>query len=186
MALAYASAAPLETVRVAAAADKKTRPAASAGRAKPGPAVIAAAVVVLALAGVGAGWYFAERKARLADAADAEAAKPVLPAPAQYFPLDPPFVVNLNAPMEGPRYLQVEVQLMTRDPVVLKNMELHAPAIRSALLMLFSQQTAENIGDHAGREALKEQALTEVKRVLQAETRNDAVEGLLFTSFVSQ
>lgn len=171
---------------MAATVDKNSRAVISAKTGKSRSWLLVAVVALLALAGAGAGWYFAERRAAVAAEAAAAAAKPALPAPALYFALEPPFVVNLNGPMDGPRYLQVEVQLMTRDAAVHRSMELHAPAIRSVLLMLFSQQAAESIADHAGKQKLKTQALVEVKKLLQAETGNSAVEDLLFTSFVTQ
>ncbi|NZA27892.1 flagellar basal body-associated FliL family protein [Luteimonas sp. SJ-92] len=140
--------------------------------------VIAAVAVAVAIA-AGAAWFLFARGA----GADPAAA---LPAPAQYFPLNPPFVVNLSGPANGPRYLQVEVQLMTRDPVAFAALEQHAPAIRAHLLMLFSQQTSAGIADRAGRERLQAAALAEVQQLLEAETGRPGADALLFTSFVTQ
>ncbi|MCD7099439.1 flagellar basal body-associated FliL family protein [Stenotrophomonas sp. MMGLT7] len=170
---------------MATAADKNKKTAAkenSGGRSKLLLIAIAAVVVVGAAAG-GAAWYFAGRQS-----ADAQAAAkaPALPAPAQYFAMDPPFVVNLNGPADGPRYLQVEVQLMTRDAEALKSIEANAPAIRAALLMLFSQVDPAAIADRAGKEKLQKQALAEVQARLKAETGKPCADDLLFTSFVTQ
>ena len=60
-------------------------------------------------------------------------------------------MVNLSGPVDGPRYLQVEVQLMTRDPEALPALQTHAPAIRAKLLMLFSQVEPEQIADRPGK-----------------------------------
>ncbi len=59
-------------------------------------------------------------------------------------------MVNLNGADSGPQYLQVEIQLMTRDPLDLANLERHAPAIRARLLMLLAQQDAQGIADRPG------------------------------------
>ena len=74
-------------------------------------------------------------------------------------------MVNLNGADGGPQYLQVEIQLMTRDPVALSDLERHAPAIRARLLMLLAQQDAQGIADRAGKERLQAQALAEVRKL---------------------
>ncbi|MBO9716427.1 MAG: flagellar basal body-associated FliL family protein [Pseudoxanthomonas sp.] len=176
---------------MAAAADKNVRnqPQKSATAPAKGGSklpLIVSVVAVLAAAGAGGGWYWSSRQAAEAEHAAAEAAKPKLPAPAQYLALEPPFVVNLNGADGGPQYLQVEIQLMTRDPVALADLERHSPAIRARLLMLLAQQDARGIADRAGKEKLQAQALAEVRRLMRTETGQPGVEDLLFTSFVTQ
>ena len=176
---------------MAAAADKNVRnPSQKSGTApaKGGSKLplIVSVVAVFAAAGAGGGWYWSSRQTAAAEHAAAEAAKPKLPAPAQYLALEPPFVVNLNGADAGPQYLQVEIQLMTRDPLDLANLERHSPAIRARLLMLLAQQDAQGIADRAGKEKLQAQALAEVRKLMRAETGSPAVEDLLFTSFVTQ
>ena len=144
--------------------------------------IVVAAVLVLGGGGAGA-WFFLKKP----DAAHAKAAaKPAeLPKPAQYFAMEPAFVVNLNgSPDEGPHYLQMEVQLMTRDPEELKLITENAPVIRAHLLMLFSQ--AQDIADITGRKKLQATALADTQKLMSAETGKKCVEELLFTSFVTQ
>lgn len=140
-----------------------------------------AAALAAATAGGGV-WYYSQSHA-LGPAAPS---KPVTPPPALYLALEPAFVVNLPISLDGPRYLQVEVQLMTRDPLALEKLRSNIPAIRARLLMFFSQTDPEQIGDRVGMEALQTSALAEVKTLMQAETGTDAAEALLFTSFVTQ
>jgi flagellar FliL protein len=155
---------------------------------KPWLLIIAIAVITVGAAGGGA-WFFIshsdDAKAEQHAAKD-QAKTGNVPAPAQYFALEPPFVVNLIGSAGGARYLQVEVQLMTRDPEAMKNIQLHAPAIRAKLLMLFAQQNAEALITRTGKERLQNEALTDVKKLLIAETGKPSVEALLFTSFVMQ
>ena len=135
----------------------------------------------------GGAWYFTSHGAKEEKAEAPAAKKPgEVPAPAQYFALEPPFVVNLVGETGGARNLQVEVQLMTRDPESLKAIELHAPAIRARLLMLFAQQDAAGLMSREGKERLQNPALGEVKALLVAETGKPSAESLLFTSFVMQ
>ena len=95
------------------------------------------------------------------------------------------FVVNL-ADTDAVRYLQADVQLMTRDPATSAALELHAPAIRNRLLLLFSQQASSQLMQRSGKERLQEQALAEVVALLRAEDAPDKVEAVLFTSLVTQ
>jgi flagellar protein FliL len=170
--------------------DKKAPAKASAdkGEKKKGgklPLIIAI-VAVLAAGGAGAGWYLSSSKSAEAEHAAAAPKKPAVPAPALYLPLDPAFVVNLSGAESGPQYLQVEVQLMTRDAVQLEHLKSNAPAIRAALLMLFAQQRGTDVIDVPGRKKLQAAALAEVQKLMSAETGEKCAEGLLFTSFVTQ
>lgn len=172
---------------MATAADKTKKPTDTAKAASPRrPLLVTALIAVLAAAAAGgAAWYFTQ--AAQADAEGKTAAKPkARPAPARYFALEPPFVVNLNGPADGPRYLQVEVQLMTRDNDALDAIRIHSPALRARLLMLFSQVAPEQIADRAGKEKLQAASLAEVQKVLLAETGKKCADDLLFTSFVTQ
>jgi flagellar FliL protein len=173
---------------VATATDTAKKSGVAAREKRGGKGILfgALAGIVVAAAAGGGIWYLIGKKSAAPAAAPKAAATGALPAAALYFALDPAFVVNLNGPADGPRYLQVEVQLMTRDPVALKNLESNAPAIRSRLLMLFSQVQPQDIADRPGKEKLQAQALAEVQKLMKAETGNKGAEALLFTSFVTQ
>jgi Flagellar basal body-associated protein len=163
---------------------KATAPAQSGGGLGSKLPTILSALALLVAAVSAAGWFISSRKAPEPAAAPAAAAG--LPAQAQYMALEPPFVVNLAASEDGPHYLQVEIQLVTRDTNALANLERHAPAIRARLLMLLAQQSAADIADRAGKERLQKEALEEVQKLMRAETGNPSAEDLLFTSFVTQ
>lgn len=142
--------------------------------------ILVVAVVLLAGGGGGAFWWM-QSKAHAAEAA----AKPAARMPAQYFALEPAFVVNL-ADTDTVRYLQADVQLMTRDADTLAALELHAPALRNRLLLLFSQQSAAQLAQRTGKERLQEKALAEVQAVLKREKGPAKVEAVYFTSLVTQ
>lgn len=98
-----------------------------------------------------------------------------------------PLLVNLADTSEAD-FLQVEVQLLTSSPELEAKVKAHMPALRHALLTLFSQQKSPELKTAQGREQLRQQALAEVRKVLekQAEIDPDEVEDLLFTSFIMQ
>ena len=158
--------------------------------------VIVMVIAVLA-AGGGAAAYFmggdADEEEAVADdgktqkggkAAKKKDQKPKLPA--QYVKLEPPFVVNFEA--KGMmRFLQVAVEVMTRDPETAELITKNDPMIRNDLIMLLGSQTYETISSREGKEKLRTEALNVVAKVIEAEGGNPKhVEQLYFTSFVMQ
>lgn len=162
--------------------------AAAAPEPKKGfPILLVLGVLLGGLAiGGGVAWFVLPKPDPAATpAAAAAAATPAARGPAQYVAIEPAFVVNL-ADEGSTRYLQTELQVMTRDPKIATDIGTHLPAIRNALLMLFSKQTQAELRTTEGREKLQNAALAEVNRVLKEETGNEGVEALFFTSFVTQ
>ena len=197
----------------AAAKDKeKQAPAAAKGGSKKLLIIIAAAVVALGGAGGGA-WFFmnkghadeeamadADEGEHEADAKDAKsekgkskkdkkakkgkAAEPKLPA--IYVEFAPPFVVNFDA--KGVmRFLQVSIQVMTRDHETSEMIKLHDPKIRNNMLLLLGSQTLDTISSMEGKEALRKQSLETIAKIVEDEGgEGKKVEDLYFTSFVMQ
>lgn len=142
---------------------------------------IAIAVAVLG-AGGGVAWWKVQSALH---AAEARAKAPPVKAPAQYHALEPAFVVNL-ADQDAVRYLQADVQLVTRDPETFAAFDVHGPAIRNSLLLLFGQQSSAQLAQRSGKERLQEAAKLEVRQVLKREGAPDKVEAVIFTSLVTQ
>lgn len=105
--------------------------------------------------------------------------------PAVYVPIDPAFVVNF---IDGgkARFLQITMEIMTRNVDVPQYIATHMPAIRNNLVMLFSSQTYENISTLEGKEGLREEALSVVQDILEQETGDAGIEAVYFTSLVMQ
>ncbi len=118
-------------------------------------------------------------------AAGAEEAEEKEQHPPTYIALDPPFVVNFDNPTVA-RFLQVKVQVMTRDPEVAKAIEEHMPVIRNNLVMLFSGQKYEEVATREGKERLRKQTLAEIRKVLEERIGRPGVEDVYFTAFVMQ
>ncbi len=106
-------------------------------------------------------------------------------APANYLPLDPALVVNLQHPDKS-RFLQTTVQLMTRDDDVFDAARLHSPAIRSALIMLFGTVDYETVSTREGKERLQDQARSVADEVLMELAGRQGIDAVYLTSFVVQ
>lgn len=104
---------------------------------------------------------------------------------AQYLPISPAIVVNLNDNVNM-RYLSVDMELMSRSNGGVEAAKTHMPRIRNTLMMLFTQQKYDDIVDRQGKESLQKQALAAVQGVLKEETGEPQVQGLFFTNFVMQ
>ena len=163
-------------------------PPPAAQRKGGGLVLVLAAVLLSTLGGGGAAWFVAQHALAAAQPKgeeDAEEKVELPSSPAQYFALEPAFVVNLEDE-RAQRFLQVQVELMSRDGKTLEQIERHAPRIRSQLLMLLGQQQVADLSTRAGKEALQAAVLAEVKAILMAETGEAQVEAVYFTSFVMQ
>jgi flagellar FliL protein len=105
--------------------------------------------------------------------------------PAIYLPIDPAFVVNFASQGKA-RFLQITVEVMTRDETVPDKVKLHMPVIRNNLMLLFSDQSYDSVSTLEGKETLRESALEVVQQILEEETGDPGVEAVYFTSFVMQ
>ena len=140
-------------------------------------------VLVLAGGGVGAWLAFAPNPAHGKKVAE-QPKEPL--APPLYVALDPPFVVNFDGD-QVVRFLQITVQVMTRDPATVEVMKANDPVVRNDLLMLFGNQKYEAVSQRAGKEKLRTDALAAVRHVVQnAGGKPDHIEQVYFTSFVMQ
>lgn len=104
---------------------------------------------------------------------------------AQYFTLQPAFVVNLED-TEAARYLQVEMELMARDSKALDAAKAHMPRIRNALLLLLGTRHVSDLSTRAGKEQLQKDVVAEVQKVMTEATGKPQIEAVYFNSFVMQ
>jgi flagellar FliL protein len=141
------------------------------------------AFLAIAGGGVGAWLTFGHNDTHGKKAAE----KPKEPlAPPLYVALDPPFVVNFEGD-QLVRFLQITVQVMTRDPATVEILKANDPVVRNDLLMLFANQKYEVVAQRAGKEKLRSDALAAVRHVVQsAGGKPDHIEQVYFTSFVMQ
>lgn len=142
-------------------------------------------LVLLAGAAVGAAFLLVpETMNELVGAGseDGEAANDTRPP--IYYPLEQPFIVNLAS--DSRRLLQVNVELMTRDPESVAPLERHTPVIRNNLLMLLSSKTVDDLSTREGKEALRAEALEEIRSIIDEQNEEAEIEQVYFTSMVIQ
>ncbi|MGH8219819.1 MAG: flagellar basal body-associated FliL family protein [Steroidobacteraceae bacterium] len=145
---------------------------------------IYAALAALVVAGAAAaGWHYlgAARKPARKDA-QASAQK----GPALYVSLDPPFVTNFEAD-QAVRFLQISVEVMSRDPATIDVIKSNDPVVRNDLLLLFANQKYAVIATRDGKERLRAAALAAVRKDVAANGGHpERVAAVYFTSFVMQ
>ena len=105
--------------------------------------------------------------------------------PAIYYEFKPEFIVNFEG-NQNAKYLQVEIQLMTRAPEVAKILEHENPLIRNNILLLLSGQKYDELCTLAGKEKLRAEVLKTIQQTVKAEFGKPAVEAVYFTSFIMQ
>ncbi len=161
--------------------------------------LVLVAVLVLAVAGAG-GWIFLSKKnAALAEEEEEEVAAVVESAgPPTYLPLEN-MVVNLADP-GGERVAQIGVTLELASQPDIDKVKAYLPTIRSEILMLVSQRTAEELLKLEGKEqlaaAIKEKAAAHFGKPAAAGKKDkkkgaggsngNPIRGVLFSSFIVQ
>lgn len=156
---------------------------------KKSPMMMIIIVAVLCIAGSLGGAYFmfggssdAEAKAEDGEAVAEEEAEPKK---AFYFSLDPAFVVNFQGKSRA-RYLQVNIEGMTRDEKVKLDITTHLPQLRNNAVMILSSQKYEDLITPEGKETLRTALLEDMQKVLENETGKPGIENIYFTNFVMQ
>lgn len=175
----------------AAAAAPQQAPAPSGGNKM--MFIMMGAMFFLLIAGMG-GMFFVLNKGK-SDAKETSASaehgaakkeEPKNKGTALYVSFEPPFVVNFAA--DSPvRFLQVSLQVMTRDATMEHELKQNDPAVRNAILALLATQKYDELATPEGKEKLREKALDAVREVIKGEgAEADKVEAVYFTSFVMQ
>ncbi|HEY6641011.1 flagellar basal body-associated FliL family protein [Povalibacter sp.] len=163
-------------------AEADVQPAPRSGPSK----IVVILSVLLAAVATGSAVYFLTAEKRGAAPAEVQGENPPSKMPAAYVKLDPPFVANFEA-RGAMRFLQVSVEVMTRDVATADAIKQHDPIIRNDLLMLFGNQSYESISKPEGKEQLRAQALEAVRKIITEQGGAGAkVEQIYFTSFVMQ
>lgn len=118
---------------------------------------------------------------------------------ANYYEVKPPITVNLQAATI--RYIQVKIQLMSREVHTLEKIEANKPAILDTLITLITAQDLATMQNVTTREKVRTEALKRIQELLKniagivpgevigkgedAKTIR-GVEALYFTDFVVQ
>ncbi|HEX7035026.1 MAG TPA: flagellar basal body-associated FliL family protein [Pseudomonadales bacterium] len=105
----------------------------------------------------------------------------------RYVPLDPSFVTNFGGSDNGRlQFLRAEVSVRVDSQEASSAVLYHLPALRHAIVMLLSRQEEASVSTSTGREALRGEALAELRAILEAEEGKPYIEDVLFTDFIVQ
>lgn len=142
-------------------------------------------LVVLA----GAGWQIMRINLANNEAADGDFVnqlKTPKRVPPRYFALES-MVVNLADP-GGNRFVQLSITLELGDAKTENVLRQMMPAIRSRLLLLVSQRSADDLLGNEGKKALADDIRSEVSNILQLSTsgNSSSIERVLFNSLIVQ
>lgn len=95
------------------------------------------------------------------------------------------FIVNLGAPSNGGKYLQVEMVFEGATPEIAHHVVSHKPKIQHALILLLSGEEAGKLLTLQGKKDLMAEIVETVNHVLH-ENEKTGVKEVLFTSFIIQ
>lgn len=142
--------------------DKPADAAAPPPKSKKLLLVLGVVVLLLAMAAAGAYMVISKQRAALEGDDEPVASKVEAKGPPVYLPLDN-LVVNLSDP-GGEKVAQVGITLELSDSHVVEKVKHYLPTIRSSVLMLISQRTAEELLRREGKEKLQADILREALR----------------------
>jgi flagellar FliL protein len=102
-----------------------------------------------------------------------------------YMAFDKPITVNFETE-SGLRFLQVELEVMTYDPLVPEQIKTHMPVIRNELIMIFSSQDYGDLISAEGKEKIRAIVLKKLQEIMDARVGKSRIEEVYFTNFVIQ
>jgi len=135
--------------------------------------------LVVALAGGGAGAWFALKPGGDTAQAEKEKEQPKEPI---FVPLET-FTVNLAG---GTHYLQTDITLQFHDQAQVDLVKLHMPRVRSRLLTLLSSQHPDALQTEEDKKKLTQAILAAVNQPMVPKGDPQEAVDVLFTSFIIQ
>ncbi len=146
-------------------------------------------LIVAALALIGGGVFAAMTFLGEDEAADGEElVEEPTPAstPPIYTSLHPPLVVNFKDELGDAHFMQITMEAMARDQEIINAVREHTPAIRNALILLFSSAIYEEVTTLPGKKKMLADGLAEIQRVMTEQIGEPGVEAVYFTALVIQ
>lgn len=111
--------------------------------------------------------------------------EPVLPDPVYYYNVQPEFVVNFKGNARV-KFLMIEMVVATNDEEVTVVLSDHDPEIRNTLLMLLAEQDSETLKTAAGKQALRDSAMTLIDEVVTRHYKPESINEVFITRLVMQ
>jgi flagellar FliL protein len=107
-------------------------------------------------------------------------------APALYQSLHPPLVVNFKDTAGDSHFMQVTMEVMSRDQEVINAVREHTPVIRNALILLYSGAIYDEVTTRDGKQQMLADGLEEIQSVMTEQIGEPGVEAVYFTALVIQ
>lgn len=105
----------------------------------------------------------------------------------RYVPLQPSFVTNFgDAASPKLQFVKADVSVRVSGQDAASAVRYHLPALRNSLVLLLSRQDESTVSTGTGREAIRAEALAELRAILEAEEGHPYLEDVLFTNFIVQ
>lgn len=99
----------------------------------------------------------------------------------EYIEMKPKFAINL---VEPKKYLMANVQLMVEGDKEIEKVKKNMPAIKNALIMLYSGLSINDVQSMEQREALRLKTKDEIRNVLDKYANSDGFRDVFFTEFL--
>lgn len=120
-------------------------------------------------------------------AVESEAAAAVSTGPPIYQSLHPPLVVNFKDEAGDAHFMQVTMEVMSREQNVINAIRDNVALVRNALILLYSGVVYEEIQSREGKEKMLADGLAEIQRVMKDNAGVDeGIEAVYFTALVIQ
>lgn len=105
----------------------------------------------------------------------------------RYVPLQPSIVVNYGGASDGPlQFVKADVSVRVIGAEAAAAARYHLPALRNALVLLLSSQDEASVSSSSGREAIRAEALAELRAILETAEGEPFIDDVLFTNFLVQ
>jgi flagellar FliL protein len=149
----------------------------AAPRRKSRRILVVAALAVIALAG-GATWHL------LSDPTLSDEAQTRDERPGVFVALEP-LTVNLQ-PERSREFLQIGLSVKLAREDAAEALKARMPEVRNAMLLLLASKTSADLLSTSGKQKLAAEVLAELKKPFGASRTAEAIESVLFTSFIIQ
>lgn len=152
--------------------------------------IVAGLVIILLIVGAVVGTLYitgnlSKLKSTEAPEASEKAAAPHGQPALIYVTMDPPLTMSFPG-SSSVHYLQFALNVAVENKEVEDAVKAHDPAIRNGLVMLLSNQKAEDLQTREGKEQLRIQIRDEIRNTIKDVTGKSGVADVYFTSFVMQ
>lgn len=105
----------------------------------------------------------------------------------RYIELKPTFVTNYGENSSNRlSYVRTDITVLVKSRSAEAATKYHLPALRNSMVLILSRQDHAAVSSSEGRDLIREEALLELRSLLEKEEGEPFVEEVLFTNFIVQ